>query len=123
MAEQQHQSIFDQFWQFYLAQKLVTFNLVFCIFFQARQMVNLEMRERQKIEQECEELQKQWGSLQNLVNSKVGIVNNDTLQRIRSSVSSSILNTPIGKGKKRDEMIAEYSQESILGKFNFDLFS
>ena len=86
---------------------------------QARQMVNLEMRERQKIEQECEELQKQWGSLQNLVNSKVGIVNNDTLQRIRSSVSSSILNTPIGKGKKRDEMIAEYSQESILG--NFDL--
>merc|ERR1712062_99465 len=81
---------------------------------QARQMVNLEMRERQKIEQECEELQKQWGSLQNLVNSKVGIVNNDTLQRIRSSVSSSILNTPIGKGKKRDEMIAEYSQESIL---------
>ena len=89
---------------------------------QARQMVNLEMRERQKIEQECEELQKQWGSLQNLVNSKVGIVNNDTLQRIRSSVSSSILNTPIGKGKKRDEMIAEYSQESILGKVNFDLF-
>ena len=80
-------------------------------------MVNLEMRERQKIEQECEELQKQWGSLQNLVNSKVGIVNNDTLQRIRSSVSSSILNTPIGKGKKRDEMIAEYSQESILGNF------
>ena len=80
------------------------------------------MRERQKIEQECEELQKQWGSLQNLVNSKVGIVNNDTLQRIRSSVSSSILNTPIGKGKKRDEMIAEYSQESILGMFNFDFF-
>jgi len=80
---------------------------------QARQMVNLEMRERQKVEQECEELQRKWGSLQSFVKTGAG-VNNDTLQRIRSSVSSSILNTPIGKGKKRDEMIPEYSQESIL---------
>lgn len=80
---------------------------------QARQMVNLEMRERQKIEQECEELQRKWESLQSFVKTGAG-VNNDTLQRIRSSVSSSILNTPIGKGKKRDEIILECSQESIL---------
>ena len=83
---------------------------------QARRMVNLEMRERQKIEQEVDEWQKQWATVGNLVNSGGGSrLNNDTLQRIRSSVSSSILNTPIGRGKtQRDPMIPEYSQESIL---------
>ena len=85
-------------------------------FKQAREMVDLEMRGRQKAEQQVDELHKQWATVGNLVNSGGGSgLNNDTLQRIRSSVSSSILNTPIGRGKtQRDPMIPEYSQESIL---------
>lgn len=35
---------------------------------QAREMVNLEMKERQRIEQERDNLQKQWGALADLVN-------------------------------------------------------
>ena len=62
---------------------------------QAREMINQEMRERQRIENECDDLQKQWGALQNLVNSGGNQINNDTLQKIRNSVSTDkLLRTP-----------------------------
>ena len=47
---------------------------------QARQMVNLEMRERQKIEQECEELQRKWESLQSFVKTGAGVVRRHSLK-------------------------------------------
>ena len=65
---------------------------------QAREMVNLEMRERQRIENECEELQRQWGALQNIVNCGSNHINNDTLDKIKRSVSTrstdKLLKTP-----------------------------
>jgi len=84
---------------------------------QAREMVNLEMRERQRVENECDELQKQWSALQNLVNSGGNQINNDTLQKIRNSVSTDkLLRTPSTRTPRKRDIIplAEYSQESIL---------
>ena len=56
---------------------------------QAREMVNVEMRERARIEHDRDNLQRQWFALQDLVNSDGGKlkIDNDTLQSLRNQFS------------------------------------
>lgn len=91
---------------------------------QAREMVNLEMRERQRIEGERDNLQRQWSALQDMINSDGGglKINNDTLQSIRSRYSPAanrVQRTPSAKRNYyRDDAnmapLVEQSAESLL---------
>ena len=92
---------------------------------QAREMVNLEMRERARIEHDRDNLQRQWYALQELVNTDGGSKNidNDTLQSIRSKFSPAITKhvqrTPSAKRhyyNQQENMgpLVEQSAESLV---------
>lgn len=96
---------------------------------QAREMVNIEMRERQRVESEKENLQRQWHALQDLVNTAEPVkINNETLEKIRSNYSPAmkkVQRTPSAKRNYLTDNMApliEQEQESLMdaSELSFD---
>ena len=99
---------------------------------QAREMVDVEMRERQKIESERDNLQKQWFALQDMINKggNHSLINNETLEMIRKNYSpaaSRVQRTPSAKRnyyREQDNMapLVEQSAESLIdaSELSFD---
>jgi len=98
---------------------------------QAQQMVNVEMRERARIEHDRDSLQRQWFALQEMVNSDgAKNITNETLQSIRNQISPNVRNnvnvqrTPSAKrnyfNKENMTPLVEQSQESIIDASELD---
>ena len=97
---------------------------------QAQQMVNVEMRERARIEHDRDSLQRQWFALQELVNHDgAKNITNETLQSIRNQISPNVRNvnvqrTPSAKrnyfNKENMTPLVEQSQESIIDASELD---
>ena len=94
---------------------------------QAREMVNIEMRERQRVEGEKENLQRQWHALQDLVNADSVKINNETLEKIRNNYSPAmkkVQRTPSAKRSYLTDMgpLVEQEQESLMdaSELSFD---
>lgn len=101
---------------------------------QAQQLVNREMKERERVENERDNLQRQWAQLQDIVNGPDGSskINNETLEKIRriQSPANSIQRVQRTPSAKRNYYahqenmgaLIEQSAESLLdaSELSFD---